>query len=383
MRERIDDALKVERFSKSDALSGVFGQVRRFFERLGSVGLDDQPSASSEMVEARRITIDRFPPTPQLERLIDDACRAVARSNKIVAICIDGFDSIVDHEPASRRAVFAGLIDAIYRISRDPVLSKALCVKAFLPKELTHEARAVVWDADKYIYNTVHLHWDEDNLKEFILKRLVPHLRGSRKTDFTPVWQEFMPSTVHNVVHDIDEQTFSYILRHTQSRPRQVLYQVQNILDRWDERSSLPRVDGSFIPSAVAAANRKLAERVVNQLEYARPGMVTFMRSFGGATSTITFAECFSKIERMFTTGSPLKTREIFDELFDFGVLGIARRESVSEGRSTVKARFSYAGEDVTPVHPSDDDIVAVCPMFHDFCGCMPSLYGAVIPSAV
>ena len=383
LRERIEDTLTGERFSGADPLSGVFWQVKSFFKRLGNVGLDDAGYDADDVLEARRITVDRFPPTPQLGRLLEDVCGVVAKSGKVVAICIDGFDSIVDHEAESRRAIFAGLIDAIYRISRDAALSKALCVKAFLPKELTHEARTVVWDADKYIYNTVHLHWDDESLKELIAKRLVPHLGSSRKTDFTSIWHEFMPSTVHNVVHNIDEPSFAYILRHTQYRPRQVLFQVQTILNRWDDRSNRFRVDSSFIPSAVAAGNRELAERVVNQLEYARPGMVTFIRSFGGATSTITYDECFSKIGRMFATESPLKTREVFDELFDFGVLGVARRESVAQGRSTAKVRFSYAGEGVTPVHPSDDDVIAVCPMFHDFCGCTPSLYGAVVPSPV
>jgi hypothetical protein len=263
------------------------------------------------------------------------------------------------------------------------MMSRAMCVKAFLPKELTQEARAVVWDADKYPYNTLNIHWDDESLKEFILKRLRPHLRAARRFDFDAIWSEFMPTTVRNLVHGIEEPSFSYIVRHTQFRPRQLLFHIQMILDKWDEKSPAFRVDASFIPPAVAASNRKLAQFAVNQLEYARPGLVAFMRSFGGATSTISYAECFSKIGRLFGTNSPLKTRKIFDELFDFGVLGAARRVAVADGRSTFAVRFVYAGEAVSPIQPIDDDIVAVCPMFHDFCGCTPSLYGAVMPSPV
>jgi hypothetical protein len=81
LRERIDAVLKDERFSKAEPLNGVFSQARRFLERLGNVGLNGD-AADFDAAETRRITVDRFPPTPQLERLLDDVCRVIAHSQK-------------------------------------------------------------------------------------------------------------------------------------------------------------------------------------------------------------------------------------------------------------------------------------------------------------
>jgi hypothetical protein len=381
--QAVNAVLKEEQFTGRDTRNRILNQIQRFVERLGRIGMEEDTSKHYSPLEIRRMAVDRFPPTQELERLLLEARNLVKPTGKVVAICIDGFDTIVEHLPESRKIVFAGLIDAIYRLSKDPLFSDVLCVKAFLPKELTHEARSVTWDADKFLYNTIHLHWEEGNLKEFIRKRLITHSRGPKRADFDTVWHEFMPTTVRNDVHEINESSFAYILRHTQFRPRQLLYQVQMILNGWDSKSSAPfRVDSSFVPSRVAASNRTLAEHALEQLEYARTGVATFVRSFSGSTNTITYGDCFSKISRMFGA-EPVENRAIFDELFDFGVIGVARRESVNRGATACKVRFVYAGEGVMKIHPNDDDIVALSPMFHDFCGCTQSHYGAVIPSTV
>ena len=57
---------------------------------------------------------------------------------------------IVDHSAESRRAIFAGLIDAIDKCSSDALFVNAFSFKAFLPQELTDEANAIVWDSDKF-----------------------------------------------------------------------------------------------------------------------------------------------------------------------------------------------------------------------------------------
>ena len=379
----VEKLLSDEYFSARNAPTRILNQVERFFERLGTIALEDEPaSAPRSITETIRSTVADYPRGEEFRRTLLRACAIVAESGKKAVICVDGFDSVVDHLPESRKAIFAGLIDSVYQFANDAEMSRALCVKAFLPKELTHEARAINWDADKFLYNTRYLYWDEESLKEFIQKRLTPHLR-SKKGDFDGVWQEFMPKEVRNLVHGIDESSFAYILRHTQFRPRQLLFHVQTILDNWDKKSTAFRVDASFLPSTVATSNKKLAELAVAQLEYARPGITTFIRSFGGSTNTIRFADCYSKISRMFECKTPLECRRVFDELFDFGVLGIAKSSGATDGGSTIKVRFGYAGEGVTAPYAADDDIVALCPMFHDYSGCTRSEFGAVIPSSV
>lgn len=383
--EGIQQILRDERFLNRDASNRIFNQVHNFFHRLGVLALDEQLSHELDAAEERRMAIDRFPSSPEIGEMLLYASEIVRDSKKSVAICIDGFDSIVEHRPESRKAIFAGLIDAIFRLSRDQRLSRSFCFKAFLPKELTYEAKAVVWDADKHLHAMRYLHWNEEALKEFITKRLVQHLRGSRKSDqsFDSVWPEFMPVQVRNNIHNIDENAFSYIMRHTQFRPRQILFQVQSILDAWDRKSDSFRVDASFIPRVVASASRSLAEVAVQQLEYSRPGLEAFLRSWGGTSSTIPFAECFSKMRRLFSLEDNVQLRQLFDELFDFGVLGVGNRGSLYKGGTVGKFRFSYVGDGVvTRLQPADDDIIALCPMFSEYFACTPSIYGIVMPVA-
>jgi hypothetical protein len=380
---KIDDLLRAEYFSARSASTRLLNQVERIFQRLGAIGLyGDFGRDNYGVTETKRMAVDQFPPSETFREILEAACKIVVASHRSVAVCIDGFDSIVDHEADSRKAIFAGLVDAIYRLAGDPLLRRTLCVKAFLPKELTHEARKINWDADKFLYNTRQVQWTQDTLQEFLAKRL-SRLLKAKKTDFDGIWHEFMPRTVHNAVHKLDEDSFQYILRHTQFRPRQLLFHMQSILDRWDHKSKVFKVDSSLIPSTVAASNKLLAELAVNQLEYSLPGISTFMRSFGGLTSTISYSECYSKIARMFEKTAAVEVRGIFEELFDFGVLGVARRSGVADGGATVRVRFSYAGKGVISVNAAEDDIVAVAPMFQDYCGCMPSAYGAVVPSIV
>lgn len=384
--DRIQELLRTERFDNRNAPDRIFNQVSNFFLRLGDLGLEDPTKPDGKADEKRRMAIDRLPASPELGDLLVYASEAVAESRKSVVVCIDGFDSIVEHRPESRKAIFAGLMDAIFRLSRDRALSRSFCFKAFLPKELTHEARAVVWDADKHLHATRSLHWNEDALKEFIAKRLVQHLRGPRRSDqtFEAAWPEFMPLNIRNHTHNADENTFFYILRHTQFRPRQLLFQIQSILDAWDRKSDAFRVDGSFIPRIVANSSRSLAEVTVQQLEYARPGLESFLRSWGGLSSTIPFVDCFSKIKRIFSAEDNVQVRQLFDELFDFGVFGVGRRDSLTKGGGVGKFRFSYVGDGVvTRLQPADDDIIALCPMFSEYFACLPSTYGIVTPVSV
>lgn len=180
----VDRLLKDEYFSDRNAPTRILNQVERFFERLGTIALEDDAEDSHQMsiTESIRTAVEEYPRIEKFKPVLLAAATIVKASGKKALICIDGFDSVVDHLPDSRKAIFAGVIDAVYQFAKDEALSDALCVKAFLPKELTHEARAINWDADKFLLNTRYLHWDEDSLKEFISKRLAPHLRAKKMT---------------------------------------------------------------------------------------------------------------------------------------------------------------------------------------------------------
>lgn len=386
IKKQIHEVLETEQFTDRKAPDRVHNQILRLFHALGTLGAAASIAPpKTPLTEQQRLALDGFAATAALAELLGRCAQTVAASGKVVAVCIDGFDSIIEHDPRSRGAIFAGLVDAIYRLSRDREFSQSFCFKVFLPRELTYEARDVAWDADKFLDANCLLHWDEDSLKDFLIKRLSQHSKSHKRTEstFDLVWHEFMPATVRNSIHDIEESSITYILRHTQYRPRQLLFQVQSLLDEWDKKSGDFRIAASFVPKIVSRSSRQLSEVTVSQLEYACPGLHNFLRSWGGSSSTISFGECFSKIKRIFGLDDNVRARQVFDDLFEFGVLGVARKDAGKPGSSSLKVRFSYVGDGLlTKVQPADEDIIAMCPMFADYFACAPAT-AAVVPVAV
>jgi hypothetical protein len=317
-----------------------------------------------------------------LRALLLESCALIERSGKGVLICLDGFDSIVEHNADSRKAIFAGLIDAVYRCTKDPAFSKGFGFKAFLPQELTEEARNTVWDSEKYIFNTHSLKWSEKNFQDLIAKRLRPYAK-TKSTAFGDIWRDFMPERLTNPSHKTDESTFSYVLRHTLYRPRHLLIQLQFLLDRWDESHSSFRIDPSFIPAVVAQTNQKLAERVVSQLALAHPTLPSFLRSWTRSSNTILLSDFLSRIGRYFNCPGPQEAGEVFDSLFNFGIFGLARASEIKKGQKNSSFQFGFVGDRIagnlsTMFMPND--VVALSPMLSEYCGCTISEYGAVIP---
>jgi hypothetical protein len=381
---------KIETLFKSlddtdeDPSSRLVGYIDRLLLRFGQVGLENGSRTALSVPIKSMSLLSEFPSDPRVKGLLTECSALVTPTGKVVLLCLDGFDSIVDRTAAARTAIFAGLIDAIFETIQDPELSSMFAYKAFLPQELTRAAHVMVWEADKYLGHAHYLRWSEDDFGAFLRKRLIRYAK-TRSSGFLDVWHDFMPEKIRNDQHRFDEASFNYILRHTLYRPRQVLIHVQEILDLWDARSDKFRVDPSFVPTVVASMNQTLAQMVVNQLELDHPGLNAFMKSWRGRKNTVTVGEFQDRIRKIFGISDTLESLEFFDTLFNFGIFGVAERRDLSLTTQQARFRFDYVGDGVTPgVHFSldDKDVVAFSPMFHEFCGCIPSEFGAIIPVA-
>jgi hypothetical protein len=385
LRGQIASLLTKEGSVDSAINSRAVGHIERLFQLLAEISLDDDATKPLSLTSQQIDILDRFPSNPKVADLLQRCSAEVSRTGKSVLICLDGFDSIVVHSAEARTAIFAGLIDSIHKSSKDSLLRGAFCFKAFLPQELASQAGAMVWDSDKFLPNTHQLRWSLEDFQVFLARRLATHAK-TKSSRFVDMWQEFMPEKVRNDIHGIEEPTFDYILRHTLYRPRQLLTHVQNLLDRWDELSDEFRVDPTFVPQTVANANREMASAVISQLEVKYGGLHKFMRSWSGACNTITASQFQERIRRLFGLTNNNDVLDLFDDLFECGVFGFAKRSSIASGSQRTRFRFSFvADQSKRNVHASIDgeDILALSPMFHEFCGCTPSQYGAITPVAM
>lgn len=384
LKQKIEQLFKALEDTDADPSSRLVGYVDRLLIRFGEVGLEYAGRTALTVPRKSVSLLSEFPSDPRVKALLQECLSLVTPSGKVVLICLDGFDSIVDRTAPARTAVFAGLIDAIFKTIQDPEFSRLFAYKAFLPQELTGSAHVMLWDADKYLGHAHYLRWSEEDFGAFLRKRLI-HYAKTRSSHFLDVWHDFMPDKIRNDQHRIDEPSFNYLLRHTLYRPRQILIHVQEILDLWDQRSEKFRVDSSFVPAVVASMNQQIAQTVVNQLELDHPGLNAFMKSWRGRTNTVSVGEFQDRIRKIFGITENHTSLEFFDTLFNFGIFGIAERRDLTVGSQQARFRFDYVGDGITPgVHFSvdDKDIVAFSPMFHEFCGCTSSEYGAIIPVA-
>jgi hypothetical protein len=387
LKHKINAYLTEEGFKNVSSGNRMTHQIEKLFILIGEAGLEEHASKVPKLglSSRQRSVVSSFPASPAVTELLAESAKRVADSGKSVLLCLDGFDSIVDHSPESRRAIFAGLIDAVFKNSKDPLLAKGFCIKAFLPQELTDAARAIVWDADKFHFNTHCVRWSELEFHKFLMKRLTPYSR-KKSSVFADVWHEYMPEKIRNDTHNTTESSFGYILRHTLYRPRQILTHLQKILDSWDKKNAGFRVDPTFIPPIVAMTNYDLAEGVVNQLEIGRAGLSNFMKSWSGAANTMPAGDFQDRMKRIFGFANLQESNTLFNELFNFGIFGIARKNSATKGAQQTNFIFGYVGDRFTRnIHATVDpnDILALGPMFHEYCGCVKSEYGVVIPVAV
>jgi len=359
----------------------LLGHLERVWQLLGKLSRENdelEADPVSGLQARQQKVIGAFPSDRRLDEYLAEVIRAVRASGKRLLICLDGLDSVVEYSAESRDLIFAGLIDAIYKCATDARLKGALVVKALIPKELAHGARARLRDLDKIDQIMASIHWDAANLGEFIKRRLEQHIRTKGRS-FDEVWREYFPDKVRNDTHGIDEETYSYLLRHTLFRPRQLLLHVQNILDAWDRRDvQAPfKVDPKFIPKVVAETNNELAEYVVNELALDFPSLSAFLKSFRGLPSVMGWSEFALRMERFL--GVPTeRVPEVFTDLYNYGLFGVAalngKQGQFAFGFMTRRVERNVASG------MKDNSLVAIAPMFVEYCNCKPSPVGIIAP---
>lgn len=365
------------------------GHLERVWQLIAKWSRDNEGVAAAPMMgltTRQQSVIAAFPGDDKLDRLLDTALRAVRDSKRKFLLCFDGLDSVIEHSIESRDYIFAGLIDAVFKCSSHPMLADTVILKVLLPKELAHGAKRLLRDLDKIDHFSANIHWTGDALADFLKRRLEEHLRTRPKT-FEEVWREYFPERLRNDVHGLDEETWSYFLRHSLYRPRQLLTHVQAVLDAWDSRSTNAsfRVDPTFIPNVVADTNVRLSQHVVNELRLDFPNLDGLLRSFRGLPSVMPASELTSRVERYLGIAAD-KVDEGFIDLYNYGLFGVSAASSMGDSRAP-KSNFvfgfmtrEYDRHALGPM--SERVLVAIAPMFTEYCGCRSSPVGVVTPSA-
>lgn len=381
-KSKIRDILNAEGFNIESSNGRFLAQIQRIIDYIISVTTSSE--ANNQLTPYELENINNFPFNKNVTQVIKESLSYKRQKNKKILISLDGFDSIINHNPESRKAIFAGLIDAIYQHSVDSEINELFCFKAFLPEELTDNLESIIWDADKSFNNTHFLKWNRTDLQQFLLPRLREYSK-SKSNDFNDIWLEYMPDKIKNPVHGNYENTFEYILRHTLFRPRQLLMHVQKILDLWDETYVSFRVDPSFIPNVVSQTNYSLSNFLTGQLEYSLPGLTELLQSNYGCCNVISVYELKKMISNKFTVTDHKDVISIFNDLFNLGIYGFAKQKDLPKHGKQFKFDFAYSDTDpvgYTQIHNkvTENDFMGLSPMLHEYCGCTINQHGAIYP---
>lgn len=310
-------------------------------------------------------------------------------------ICLDGLDTIVEHTQISRKSVFKGLISAVIELRNDKHISNLFNLTIFLPNELTYDSRTQIWDIDKIKNFTFFLRWDREELENFIWKRIST---VSTKTyiKFLDVWNDYFPDKIYNDIHSIEENTFEYILRHTLFRPRQLQDHIYNLTRKWSITGSYTKMNSSFIPKVVRQTNMALSEETINIVNYSFKNFDKFMFSFKGMPSVINASVVRTHIKNYllyFQEEGVQDINFIFEELLNFGIFGIEEEKDediqtpLASNFAETKMKFfefSFVGGLLNTRFESeaikDERMVAIAPMFREYCELIKNADFIVIP---
>lgn len=380
LKNRINDFVKKKLYTNKESNNRIHSFIEGLIQKIRDLGFMSNEEAPLGLTRSQFEEINKeF--DDELYELIQLCNEKLNNEKRKILVCLDGFDSIIDHSEESRMAIFSGLVDSIYKCSKDSFISTHFCFKAFLPRELTSDIRIRHFDADKFIFNNHTLNWTLTEFKELLKKRM-SNFSKTKSNNFADIWNEHFPEKIYNSVHSVEESTLEYILRHTLYRPRHLLIHIQYILDEWDSKYSSTKVDPSFIPKIVCQTNSILAELIATELEYAISGITSFLFSFHSVSCTMDFKYFKERMKRMFGLQTIDEERTMFDKLFNIGIIGFFKRVDFKRKlHNSIGCHFSYAsGQANRKVYNSldNDDIIVLSPVFQEYCGCDYSEYGFI-----
>lgn len=167
----------------------------------------------------------------------------------------------------------------------------------------------------------------------------------------------------------MSEHSFSYVLRHTQMRPRQLIILCNEIAECAIKSRNFPRFSESDIRAGIAAGEVKLASEILNAYAKMFPNAGRIIKVLSGLPMVFKGNELDRRAhESAAHWKNGTYTNSLFiDLVVQLGVVGRVRRSS-GEGHHNVE--FQYAQESDLLLSHRDD--CAIHPMFFSKIGIIP-----------
>lgn len=240
----------------------------------------------------------------------------------------------------------------------------------------------------KYVRNEIYLHWRPKDLMRMICWRLFQYLRvhdnsrlrtsdidwNSYRDVREKIWKPYFGDYLENG-NLMDEETFPYVLRHTQLRPRQMIVLCNAIAEKALRHGNFPKFFSRDIISGIQNAQDSLADEVFNAYSSAYPNAARIAEALSGISPIFEAKELDKRAPRtssQWTDGySPYRFREFITEL---GIVGRVR----TRNQGFVEADFEYATRGRLTIATEDECVIH--PMFHTKLNVMASHETRIYP---
>jgi len=298
----------------------------------------------------------------------------VVKGNKII-IALDTMENYAVRDESMMRSMGA-LIQCASRFSRN-YSRHGIYLKVFVMAEIfPHLKEEVSLNPLKFIHDEIYLQWRPKDLMRLISWRYDRYLKQNNlliptvgnvdwdkhhdvlREKWEPYWGEKLQTR-----QGLIEETFPYVLRHTQLRPRQLIVLCNSIARRSQEGGLFPKFDPDSIIEGIQRAEKRLAEEVMNSYSSVYPGAARIAEALSGLPLIFKGNELDKRAPQ---TASQWPAGEYSSYAFrqfvsELGIVGRVRH--VSEKTGIVEADFEYAGD--SRISLLVNDLCVIHPMFY------------------
>lgn len=294
------------------------------------------------------------------------------RSEPII-IAIDTFERY-DRENVAMMTVTSSLIQCANSFNIGHA-NKGIHIKAFVSAEIfPYIKESAITNTTKFIRRPLYLQWRPKDLIRLISWRFYrymlvkKHKLPFKKVDWDDfddilrkMWYPFFGEKVQNL-RGREEESFPYILRHTQMRPRQLVILCNDIARETIRAGKYPNFQSISINQAIARGEYDLADEVLNSYNLIYPRVSDIVMALTRAPMVFKGSyldQVAKKTSDVWAEGYSLSSfRRLVAEL---GIVGKVRKKSETAG--IIEADFEYAMPDRLVI--SNDDECAIHPMFY------------------
>jgi hypothetical protein len=191
---------------------------------------------------------------PPFKRAIDTLRDHLKKEKHTILIVIDTLEKYYSTEEELLKAV-QGMMIAVHKIKLNPNNIR-IHIKCFLPAEL-HDSFSE-WNPSKVVDGAVFLRWSYKELLSLISKRYFTYIKkyhpefndylNTSEIDWNNkdsirhlFWDYFFPKQVTDHF-GAKEDSFNYILRHSQRKPREIIYIVNKIINNSERTGNIPKI---------------------------------------------------------------------------------------------------------------------------------------------